>query len=660
MKRQLFAIVATIISIYFVSGPSLATPPPVEAYAQLPGIYDASLSPDGKDLAVIVENDGAYIVRIFNIADTRDQRVRATTFAKSTKPLWIKWISNKRLLLSVQGTQHIGNTIAHTGFLYSMNRDAENLTAVIRPSKRGQNSGSNFKDNYVPQQFNNIVYDFLYDDPDHILMGILKETNSGPSVFKVNINTGSKSFVRRGEPDIQSWITDGRGEVRVGQGQDIGTGKYKLSISDAETGYWHDSKTYPGLTADENIVGFMENPNEMIVARYQGHDTLGLYIYDLEVKKLGRELFRHPQYDVENVVRSGDGKKVIGAQYVTDVPRQEIFDPKAKLVVDNIKMSLLGYTLRYYEKTPDNERILFKASRADSPGRLMLYDGAKGIVRNFGSDYPKLKKIDHGPTETKTYKSRDGQEIQAFVTLPYKASGKKAKIPFIVLPHGGPYARDMKSFDYLVQFLSSRGYGVLQMNFRGSTGFGRKFEQEGRNNWTLMQDDVEDGTKWLISQGMADPDRIAIMGWSYGGYAALMGGLKTPELYKSIISIAGVTDLRNMINDIQRYQFGRLAARSFILNGFKEKDDIKNNSPTRLAEDLKIPLFLAHGTSDTVVHFDHFTRMKKAAKKGDAKVTALKLKDGDHSLADFENRLELLTELEKFLIDTLGPSQYAL
>jgi len=279
----------------------------------------------------------------------------------------------------------------------------------------------------------------------------------------------------------------------------------------------------------------------------------------------------------------------------------------------------------------------------------------------LGEMRPSLPPNKLGSSISVSYTARDGQKISSYVTLPATITDNSQlkKLPFIVLPHGGPYGRDSKRFDYFAQFFASRGYGVLQMNFRGSAGYGKAFEQAGRKNWVVMQEDVEDGTRWLIKKGYADPDRTCIAGWSYGGYAALMGAAKNPDLYQCAIAMAALTDIKDFMQDQRDYRFGRATIKGFIGNGFEGKDDIKANSPVKLAEDMTVPLFLAHGELDQQVHFDQYKRMKRALKGSKAKVTYMEFKDEDHYLSNEKNRIEFFKGLDKFLNKTVGESEFA-
>ena len=304
--------------------------------------------------------------------------------------------------------------------------------------------------------------------------------------------------------------------------------------------------------------------------------------------------------------------------------------------------------------------MIVRLSHATDPGGLYLYKKG-GDLNAIGPQYNNLSANDMGIVVPVKYTARDGQKIPAYVTMPptIEAQEDFKDLPFIVLPHGGPYGRDYKRFDYFAQFFATRGYGVMQMNFRGSDGYGKSFEQAGRSNWIVMQEDVEDATKYLFRKGYADPDRTCIAGWSYGGYAALMGGAKdTENRYSCVIAMAALTDIKDAKRDLKKYRGGKSVANSFFGEVMEDSDVRKANTPVERANDIKVPVFLAHGDKDFNVHFDQYKRMKKALEKAGADGTYLAFKDEDHFLSRQENRERFFIELEKFLEKVNGKSEF--
>ncbi|NNC38457.1 MAG: S9 family peptidase [Acidimicrobiales bacterium] len=657
---RFLSVMAIGFFLNFAVSLAVAKPVPAEHYARMPAVYDATISPDGNFLATIVDNNGEYILRVFNLGNPADNTLRASGLGKGVQVKTIMWANNDQILIRTRQTRNQGDIIYNTGHLYVVDKNVEDVTPVLK-AKNQQGGASRFNKQRTVRQFNDDVIDYLPDDPDHILMSFGLEDQLAPDVYKVNIKNLSQKKIKNGAPNIQNWITDLHGEVRVSKGQVDVSGEYHLAIRDANGDTWRSIADYPGLDSNTNIVGFMEDPNHMIVASRNGKDTLGLYIYDLAQKRQTRKLLHNDQYDVSDIIMSPDGKKVVGAKYVGDVGERVFFDPVYKSRFDKIEAKLPDYQINILDQTPDGKKVIFKASTPSVPGILYAYNSATGKLDNLGYDYPEISKTLQGDITKVKYSARDGFKITGYLTTPPAiADGMPFKNqPFVILPHGGPYARDAQSFDYFAQYFSSRGYSVLQMNFRGSSGLGLAHQQAGRKNWEVMQEDIEDGARWLASKGYADPKRICIAGWSFGGYAALMGAIKNPDLYACAISVAGVTDLFDLINDRKKYVLGRHVAKSSIISGFKNSDAIKENSPVKRADELTVPVLLAHGTMDVTVHYDQFTRMKNALGKSKAKKTYVVLKDGNHGLTSTAHRTKLLTAMDKFLLANLGESAAA-
>lgn len=643
MSKSLLTII--LLFTVFVSSHALAAPP-AEAFGELPTVHDAAISPDGNTIAVMVNLDGQYGVAIIPRNSDAARKAATVGLGKGLKPKWVKWANNDQVLISVWSSFKLYGTPVTGTFLYSMNADTMKGKYLARPKN-------------VTRQFNDRVVDFLEDDPDHILMAFSNENVIEPDIKRVHVVSGNTRTIKSGKNTIQHWYTDTRGEPRIGQGlSDRKTEKWRLVIRDKDQDKWRDSDKYPGLPADADIHGFTSNHDELVIGARLGKDKVGLYVYDLAVKKITRTLFYNDDYDTGGVVYSADGKDIVGAKYVSEESETVLFD-EYDSVLSKVRAQYSGYTVDYVDQSKNGERILVKISNAHSAGGLMIVDGKTAEVGRLSYIRPKLPSNEMGEVITIRYTARDGTKIPGYVTVPptVKSTADMKKVPFIILPHGGPFARRSKRFDYFVQFFASRGYGVLQMNFRGSTGFGEAFHEAGRKNWVVMQEDVEDGTKWLIEKGYADPKRTCIAGWSYGGYAALMGAIKHPDLYACSISIAGLTDIQDQIRDMQDYRFGKLAAKNTFLDGFESKDALKDNSPVRRADEITIPVFLAHGSADQRVHYDQFKRMKSKTKNS-PNLVALGFKDEDHFFSNQKNRQEMLIELEKFLEKSNGKSEF--
>ncbi len=636
-------IINLILFLICITQSVHAEPIPAESFGKLPNVYDIAISPDGESLAYFMNINGAYGVRVLATkGDTEKPKILG--LAKGLKPKWIKWVNNQRVLVGLWESRKSGSITFRVGAIYTV--DAETMVGkyLVKP-------------NGVARQFNDQVIDFLEHDPDHILMSYSDNNPSAPDIQKVNVTTGKDTRLKRGRKSIQNWYTDNRGEPRIGQGRsEKNIDKWTMIIRNANEDKWLDVSHYPGLEANSDIRGFTEKTNEVIVGMYNNKDTVGLYIYDLNQKNITRTLFHDDKYDAGGIITNSEGK-VVGAKFVSDASQRVLFEGEGSLM-KRLETQFPDSNVDYIDQSLGGKKVLFKLSNGSYPGAIFLHDKIQNKSFQLAKLRPDLITEKLGRVLSAKYDARDGQIIAGYMTVPMKitSNAQIKNLPFIVLPHGGPYARNSKRFDYFAQFFASRGYGVFQMNFRGSEGYGKAFEEAGRKNWKVMQDDVEDATKMLIENGYANPEKICIAGWSYGGYSALMGGINNPDLYQCLISIAGVTDLKDMVNDLKKYRFGKISAREFLLQGFDGTESLKVNSPVRRANEIKVPVFLAHGEFDQQVHYDQFLRMKKALKKYKVDATTMKFDDEDHYLSQQKNRIEMFVGLDAFLAKHLGPS----
>lgn len=644
-----YALLGIIIAFWtVVTSPSnaVAKAPAADDFGILPSIYDSAISPDGTEHASIVNFNGQYVIRIGSLTGS-EEKPRLVGLEKGVKPGYIKWVNNERVILSFWQSEVSNGLPYRIGYLFTLDTSEMKGRILIKPKG-------------IFRQFNNVVVDWLEDDPEHILMSFDDRSNNlQPSIRKVNVRNGNYTRVKGALQGVQHWYTDNDGNPRAGQGRlNTKSADWVLKIKDATDGEWRDSEEYPGLSGGTTVHGFTSDPNEMIISSYQGQNTVGLYIYNLKSKRITRKLYHNDKYDATGVVLSKDGDEVIGARYIADTTETELLG-NYQTAMQVIRQKLNAHTVDFIDQSNDGSSVIVKVSNPYDPGAVYLMKNGE-IAATLGSLHPSLPSDEMGEVISVQYRARDGFKIPSYVTLPPAVTdtSQLKNLPFVVLPHGGPYGRDTKRFDYFAQFFASRGYGVLQMNFRGSDGYGKAFEEAGRKNWIVMQEDVEDGARWLLEKGYADPKRMCIAGWSYGGYASLMGAAKNGDIYNCAIAMAALTDIADFKSDLKKYRHGSASSKSFIGHGFESKDDIKANSPVKLAEDIKIPVFLAHGTQDQQVHFDQYKRMKRALKKSSSKATYMEFKDEDHYLSNQKNRQEFFKGLEKFLVKANGPSEY--
>ncbi len=619
--------------------------PPAKAFGELPVAYDADLSPDGKHLAIIVNVKGTYYV-VARPTSGNTVDMDTISLGKDLNPKYVKWINNERYVVSVR------KSASYRGLPFT-------VTHLFTKSLGDKKAKIMLKSD-IFRQYNDRVVDWLEEDPEHILMEYSKaEFDPFPSIYKVNVATGRSVNVLKAREGIEHWITDENGVPRIGYGDTDLSGK-RMRVFNPTKEKWESQESYPGLELDTTIFRVIKDGTELIIGDYNNRDTLGLYIYDLTQKRITRTLFHNDDYDASGVVISADGETVIGAKYIADKEETELLGEYGTLL-SQLRSKFKGHSVSYVAQTSDGRTMIVRLSAPYEPGGLYLYSRGDDQPSALQDNYSDLAADDMGDVISIKYNARDGQKIPAFITLPRTVTqtAQLKNIPFIVLPHGGPYGRDEKRFDYFAQFFATRGYGVMQMNFRGSEGYGKAFEQAGRDNWLVMQEDVEDATRYLLRKGYADPDRTCIAGWSYGGYAALMGAAKdTDGLYDCVITMAALTDINDAKRDMLRYRNRKRAAKTFFGDAMKDGAVRKANSPVHVADDIKVPVFMAHGDLDVNVQFDQFTRMKKSLKKAGVKTTAMAFKDEDHYLSRQKNREAFFIGVDKFLTEVNGPSEY--
>jgi dienelactone hydrolase len=501
-------------------------------------------------------------------------------------------------------------------------------------------------------QLESEVVDMLPDDPNHVLLS--HYVMGGVDIEKVDTDTGASNVVEHAKKYMGDWITDRTGLARIGStiyqtnqityARDAGGGDFrKIDATDANFG------------TPINPISFSPDPNIAYVEAASTTGYWGLVEYDIAKGAIGRSIASFPDRDVKIVRRDGQLVAYIPPDDHAGAEKAVYLDPAWEHDIESINRALPNTLNLILDRTADGKRLLVSAAGATEPGAYYVLDrnGGKTAMDMIGERYPDIDPNQVMPAKPISYRSRDGMLIHGYVVLPKNAGPRP--VPFVVLPHDGPTARYEGYFDYLAQFLASRGYGVLQPNVRGSTGYGAKFEQAGLQQWGLaMQNDVTDGTKWLIEQKMADPARICIMGGGYGGYSALMGAIREPDLYRCAISFDGITDLpdysftRRFFGagpaELARYDNGKLSA----------------ISPVNLAEGIKASVLLVHARQDWARPVEEAESMESALKRAGKPVEAIYFEDdegrGHGGFVSVEaNRIAFLKATEAFLKKNIGP-----
>ncbi len=498
------------------------------------------------------------------------------------------------------------------------------------------------------------IVDILEDDEDHVLISMNRRDPQHFDVYRLHVTTGELTRVAENPGGVVDWLTDNAGRVRVAIQTD-GVSTALLYRSD-ETG---DFREIVRTDFKDSItpLAFTFDDRALVVSSNLGRDRRTISLFDPETATPGELIFEHDEVDVENILRSKRRKRLLGVWFVTDRLHYHFFDDERAALHRRIASALPGDDVHVVSKSRDETRYVLRSAGDRSLGTYYTLDDRDGT----GSATP-VKLVDVAPWLRRdelcemtpvAYDARDGRRIHGYLTLPRDVA---RPVPVVVNPHGGPWARDVWGFSADVQFLANRGYAVLQVNFRGSIGYGRDFWEAGFRQWgRAMQDDVTDGVRWLVDEGVADPTRIGIYGASYGGYVVLAGLAFTPELYACGVDYVGVSNLFTLLATLPPY-WEPLRDMMYEMIGHPEKDSelLRAVSPVFHADAIRSPLLVAQGANDPRVKQSESDQIVAALRARNVDVTYIVKDDEGHGFQNEENRFELYREIERFLGEHLG------
>ncbi|MFP3944980.1 MAG: alpha/beta hydrolase family protein [Alphaproteobacteria bacterium] len=654
-----------LICTVILCGPAQAAPP-AEAFGSLPTFGDAEISPDGRRIAMLQTFKGRTVATIYKVGAPQGTRPVIINPGQG-KVRSIRWATNDRLLIWMSITHKMGG-----------GRQAETyeVRRILSMKADGSDSAFLFRDSDFQYVLNApFLLSSLPDDPNHILMfqidaeryergGVKKGSNiprsgfRGLSVYRVNVNDGRAEKVESAWKTTGKWLVDSNATVRVRIDED-----HRMTIlargpqggDFKQIAQYDDEDPRSGMS----FRGFGTDPNTVYVTARRDTDRLGVYTYDLSAAKVSGKAFLHDRFDVDGVIRDWHTDRIVGATYTAHMPEATYWDPAWAALQKRLEGVFKGRTVSIVSVSRDRNAVIFLVETPGNPGTYYLYEANAKRVSPLGPRYEGLAEKDLGTVKPLTYEARDGLTIPAYLTLP---PGKEAKdLPLVVLPHGGPAARDDQSFHWWASFYASRGYAVLQPNYRGSEGYGKKFVEAGYGEFGgKMQDDLTDGVKHLVAQDIADPERVCIVGGSYGGYAALAGAAFTTDVYACAVSVNGVSDLVLMMGEAVRrrdVQVGFYSVdywQKWLGDRYRAQDQMKAASPALHADRVGAPVLLIHGKDDTVVPFLHSEKMANALREAGKPHKLIELEGEDHGLSRADSRIRVLKETESFLKEHIG------
>lgn len=495
------------------------------------------------------------------------------------------------------------------------------------------------------------IVDDLEDDDEHMLIGMNKRNPQVFDVYRINIVTGDMKMIAENPGNILGWQTDNDGKLRIAIASDGVNYSYLYRENESD-----QFKTVLTTNFKESLEPlFFTFDNKYIYASSNlGRDKQAIVKYDIANAQELDVIYQHPDVDVSDLLRSKKRKVITGVMYVTDKRHYNFFDEERKELQKILQQKLPDYEVVVTSMSKDETKVLVRTYSDKTRGGYYYYNTETGEFQKLIDMSPWLNEADMADMQPIKYESRDGLTIHGYLTLPKGIVPDN--LPVVVNPHGGPWARDQWGFNPEIQFLANRGYAVLQMNFRGSTGYGREFWEIGFKEWgKTMQNDITDGVKWLISQGIADSTKIGIYGASYGGYAVLAGLTFTPNLYACGVDYVGPSNIFTLLASIPPYwEPMRQMLYEEVGDPEKDKELLKAVSPLFHADQIKAPLFIAQGLNDPRVKKAESDQIVNALKERGIDVPYMVKENEGHGFHNEENRFDFYGEMEKFLGQHLG------
>ncbi len=641
MIRRLGALA---FAAWLAATPARADPHTVEELLRARVVRDVSLSPDGKRLAVAGKfGDARDVIAVIDI-DRMDEPDGVHKFVIGKEgwhwPLWVMWANDRRLLVGLRVGFDAPHLVAGRQ-VEAIDPDGSHPVEMFAGTPLGARYGLDLSQ----------LVDLVPSDPDHVIMAAWNRDSN--DLFRVDVNSGTAELIARGRYGTIGWETEGgRPALRY----DINRRGTVVSIhgrtGDAEDDWSPIAKIRREEVGSEwEYAGDAPGIGEILVRmRRDGSDTQNIYRYDLRSKTTGEIVAQTPGFDMDSAIAIGG--EFAGASYVADVTTYLLNDSVLQKHWDGIRRYFKDRAnVRIVEIDRAHTEMLIHVVGPQSPGDYYLYDLAKANLRFVTSDMPWLDPERLATVEVLDSPMRDGTHITSYLTRPAGATGS---LPLVVMPHGGPERRDYVTYDPIAQSFAAQGWLVLQPNFRGSSGYGLAFAEAGHRQWSKrMQDDVTDAVNDLVRQEIADPRRIAIYGASYGGYAALMGAIVTPRLYRAAVSVAGVSDPLEFIDYVRSEDGSDAESTLYWIKAIgdpkADRAAIEAISPRHRAAEVAVPVLLMHGSADDIVPAKQSRAMQKALEKAGKPVSYFEFDGEGHSGWSTRNEIAQVEKAIAFL-----------
>ncbi len=623
-----------------------------DLFGQRPAISHVALSPDGAKLLYLAADRTVGTILMVAAADgSAPPKAVTASQGAPMQMYWCDWADNSRIVCSEHGVTALDGDLVGFQRLFVVNPDNGEVKSL---SQQGADTRR-----LRMSQFSGTVIDWQQGEKGRLLMmrdhvpedsigTRLSKTDNGVGVDLVDVHTLTSTKVEQADPAAESFISDGKGVVRL-----MASRRQAAGGMMGDTTHWYyrragsrqwesfstvtdDDKGLRPLTVDPvtNVVYCLDTKD--------GHDALFRVSLDGSTKT--ELVVADPKVDVDDVLRLGRQARLIGAVMAGDKGQVIYFDPAYRQLAESLSKALPGLPkIDFISSSNDETKILLSAGSDTDPGRYFVFDKTSKHLNEVALVRPQLEHVPLATMTPTSFRASDGTVIPAYLTLP--SGGARNGLPAIVMPHGGPASHDQWGFDWLVQFFAHQGYAVFQPEFRGSTGFGDAWMlRNGFQSWKTSIGDVLDAGRWLVSQGIAAPDKLAIVGWSYGGYAALQSNVVDPNLFKAVVAIAPVTDLDVLRSEAQGFTNATLVS-DYIGHG----PQVAEGSPARHADAFKAPVLMFHGTIDQNVRVAESRLMNDHLRAAGKTSTVVIYPDLDHQLPSGEVRADMLRRADIFL-----------
>ncbi len=623
IKPFLFALGLGAVALCLASEPAPLIP--IADLFRNPELTKMELSPDGNYVAYLASYNQRLNLYVRRLGSTESTRL---TNAKDRDIGGFQWMGDHRLVYSIDDGGK------ENWRIHAIDRDGAN------PQLLTPQSGVQAR-----------LISKLRGHPDHLLITLNQRDPRSPDLYKINAKTGEADLLVKNDRRFVRYVADNAGVIRLALATD-GVNVTLFHRATDEASFEHILTT--DFRASVGPLFFTADNRQFYALSNRDRDKAAIVVIDPKNGGETEVIFEHPQYDAGGLMREGDDLRITGAHYIGDKLERVYFDERWRQRYRDVEGRLPGLAVEIVSADRARRNFLVKAWSDRDPGTYYHYQEEAKELTKIGAVAPWIDGKHFASIKPISYQSRDGLTIHGYLTVPNEAV--QGPLPTLIVVHGGPWARVQWRADPEIQFFANRGYAVLQMNYRGSRGYGRAFLEAGFKQWgRAMQDDITDGVRWLVDQKIADPKRIGIYGVSYGGYATLAGLAFTPELYRCGIDDCGVSDIADWLDALPpAAQAAKAMLHAMVGNPETERTALDAVSPLKHADRIKAPLLLVHGTNDPRVSRSHSDKIAAALTAHGVEVEYLTKSNEGHSFHLEENKMEFYRRAEQFLAKHLG------